>query len=118
MKKSLIGFFILGVVLLVICLLMQNSMTQQQQVAKQPEAIDTEAGREVTVSLEPPPGAIVFDLKYRGLSGEKDELRYNSYWGFGQRTNETPFLADLKKNIENFETVYNPYFKGAEWSAL
>jgi hypothetical protein len=57
-------------------------------------------------------------MKYRGLSGEKDELRYNSYWGFGGGRNDTPFFVDLKKNVKDFETVYNPNFVGAEWSAV
>jgi hypothetical protein len=64
------------------------------------------------------PGAIVFDMEYRGLSGKPDELRYNSYWGFGQTATNTPFITDVKKNIKNIETVYNPNFVGAEWSAV
>jgi hypothetical protein len=112
MKKLLIGFLILGGVLLAIFLLMKSSRTQQ------PAHTETEIDREVTVFPEPPPGAVVFDMKYRGLSGEKDELRYNSYWSYGGNSNETPFLADLKKNVEDFEAVYNPSFKGAEWSAI
>ncbi len=72
----------------------------------------------VYILLPKTPRAIVFDLKYRGLSGEKDELRYNSYWGFGGNTNDTPFLTDLRKKIKDFETVYNPFLVGAEWSAV
>jgi len=118
MRKFLIGFLILACVLLAIFLLMQSSRTPQQQVAQQPAATDAEAGREATVFPEPPPGAIVFDMKYRGLSGEKAELRYNSYWGFGGNSKETPFLADLKKDVKDIVIAYNPSFKGAEWSAV
>jgi len=118
MKKFLIGFLILACVLLAIFLLMQSSRTQQQQIAQQPVPTETEAEQETTAFPEPPPGAIVFDLKYRGLSGEKDELRYNSYWGFGGGAKDTPFLSDLKKNLKDFEAVYNPNFVGAEWSAV
>ena len=118
MKKFLIGFLILGGVLLAIFFLMQSSRTQQQQAAQQPAVTETEAGREVTDFPEPPPGAIVFDMKYRSLSGSKDDLRYNSYWGYGGNSKETPFLANVKKKVKNFETVYNPNFKGAEWSAI
>jgi len=115
MKKFLIAFLILGVILLLaILLLRQSSGPQQQQAAQQPTT--TEAEPEATTFPEPPPGAIVFDLKYRGLSGEKDELRYNSFWGFGGNPNDTPFLIDVKKNVKDFEAAYNPYFKGAEWS--
>jgi len=114
MKNFLIAFLILVGVLLAILLLKQSSRPQQQQqVTQQPTPTEPEA----TVFPEPPPGAIVFDLKYRGLGGEKDELRYNAYWGFGGGENDTPFLTDLKKNVKDFEAVYNPYFVGAEWSA-
>jgi hypothetical protein len=98
---------------------MQSSETQQkQQVAQKPAPIDTQPDQEATAFPEPPLGAIVFDMKYRGLSGEKDELRYNSYWSFGGGASDTPFLTDLKKKVKNFERVYNPNFVGSEWSAV
>ena len=118
MKKFLIGFLILAFALVATFLIMQSSRTQQQQITQQPIAIDTETGREVTDFPEPPPGAIVFDMKYRSLSGGKDELRYNSYWGYGGNSKETPFLTDVKKNAKDIEAVYNPNFVGAEWSAV
>lgn len=117
MKNLLFGLLILLGIVLTIFLLMHSS-PPRQQVAQEPAATETENGQEVVVFPEPPPGAIVFDLKYRGLSGKKDELRYNSFWGFGGNAKDTPFLADLKKNVKDFEAVYNPYFKGAEWSAV
>lgn len=73
---------------------------------------------EVTKFPEPPPGAIVFDMEYHGLSGKPDELRYNSYWGFGHSPAETPFLTEVKKNVKDIQAVYNPNFKDAEWSAV
>jgi hypothetical protein len=115
MKNFLIAILILVGILLAIFLLKQSSEHQQQQAAQQPTPTETEP--EATTFPEPPPGAIVFDLKYRGLSGEKDELRYNSFWGFGYSQNQSPFLTDLKKKIKDFEAVYNPNFVGAEWSA-
>ena len=115
MKKIIVGLLILFVVILAVFLLMQSSETQQQQVAQQ--AAPTETEPEAMVFPEPPPGAIVFDMKYRGLSGEKDELRYNSFWGFGGGAHNTPFIADLKKKVKNYEAVYNPCFGGMEWSA-
>ena len=118
MKKFLIGFLILAFALVATFLIMQSSRTQQQQVTQQPTVIETEASREVTDFPEPPPGAIVFDMKYRSLSGGKGELRYNSYGGYGGNSKETPFLANVKKKVKDFETVYNPNFKGAEWSAV
>jgi hypothetical protein len=57
-------------------------------------------------------------MKYRSLSGKKDELRYNSYWGFGGRENDTPFIKELKKEQKELKVVYNRNFKGMEWSAV
>ena len=94
MKKSLIGLLILvAFVMVVFCLWKET----KPGVA---------------------PGTIVFDMKYRGLSGAKDELRYNSYWGFGASKEKSPFIAEVRKLDGEFSTVYNSHFKGAEWSAV
>ncbi len=105
MKKFLIGFVILAVLIIGIFFLLQK---------------DAETGveGEVVEFPEPAPGAIVFDMKYRGLSGGKDELRYNSYSGYGSRENETPFIKELKKDIKELHTVYHPDFGKAQYSAL
>ena len=63
-------------------------------------------------------GTMAFHMKYHGLNGAKDELRYNSYWGFGVAEEDTPFIKEVRKNAKNIEIVYNRYFKGAEWSAV
>jgi hypothetical protein len=67
-----------------------------------------------------PAGAIVFDLKYRGLSGSEDDLRYHSSWGFGGRgDDEVPFIDAVEiEDVEEIITVYNPDLAGAEWSAV
>ncbi len=68
---------------------------------------------------EPAPGAIVFDMAYRGLDADEDELRYNSYWGYGGGGDRgNPFIKAVEKVAGKIETVYNPNFKGAEWSAV
>ena len=105
MKKFLIGFVLLAVLIIGIFFLLQKDVviTDEKIVEDIPE---------------PPPGAIVFDMKYRGLSGGKDELRYNSYWGFGSRENDTPFIKKLKKDVKELHTVYNPNFGKAQYSAL
>ncbi|MHC4557472.1 MAG: hypothetical protein ACYS80_09225 [Planctomycetota bacterium] len=113
MKKFLIGFLLLACALVLIFLLLQRPKTQQ------PQTTEIEVVQEAMDFPEPPPGAIVFDMKYRSLSGGKDELRYNSYWGFGNSGEDnTAFIQNLKKNIKEFETVNNRYFKGAEWAGL
>ena len=105
MKKHFIAVVILGAIVATVFILLSRTPVDKIEPV-------------VTDFPEPPPGAVVFDMKYRGLSGEKDELRYNSYWGFGGGTNDTPFLTDLKKDVKNFETVYNPGLKEARWSAV
>jgi len=112
MKKLLIGFVVLAVLVIAIYFLIQSSKTQQ------PTSTESEDEKIVEAFPEPSPGAIVFDMKYCGLSGGKDELRYNSYWGFGGREGETPFIKELKKDIKQLHTVYNPNFGKAQWSAL
>jgi hypothetical protein len=105
MKKNLIAVIILAAIVAVVFVL----LLRKPKVEVKPE---------VTKFPEPPPGAIVFDMQYRGLSGKPDELRYNSYYGFGQNPTDTPFVADVKKSVKGVEAVYNPNFKGAEWSTV
>lgn len=112
MKKLLIGFVVLAVLVIAIYFLIQSSKTQQ------PTSTESEDEKIVEAFPEPSPGAVVFDMKYCGLSGGKDELRYNSYWGFGGREGETPFIKELKKDIKQLHTVYNPNFGKAQWSAV
>ncbi len=82
-------------------------------------ALGAIAAQGVADSPKPPPGASVFDMKYRGLGGKKDELSYNSFWGFGQSGgSNTAFIAEVKKRAGKVETVNNRYFAGAEWAAV
>ena len=68
---------------------------------------------------EPASDAIVFDMAYRGLDEDEEELRYNSYWGYGgQGGRGNRFIKTVRKAVGKIKTVYNPNFKGAEWSAL
>jgi len=116
MKKLLVGFLILLGLVVVIVLLLKSLETQPQEPVRPPES--PQAGPKVAEFPELP-GEIVFDMEYRSLGGGKDEMRYNSYWGFGQvRGADTAFIQDLKKKIKDFETVHNPNFKGAESAAV
>ncbi len=105
MKKFLIGLVVIAVLVVAILLLLQNGT---ESVVEQ----------EVVEFPKPTPGAIVFDMKYRGLNGGKDDLRYNSYWGFGSRGNETRFIKELKKDIKELHIVYHPNFGKAQYSAV
>ena len=119
MKKFFVGLLILVVIAVAMFWLLPRPKVQQEQIVQQPEPTETEADQEVVDFPEPPPGAIVFDMKYRGLGGGPDELRYNSFWGFGSSGESgSTFIEALRKNIKNLQPVRNRYFKGAEWSAV
>jgi len=110
-KTSLILIILLGFGMVILSPA-RSVNAQEPQPAQTSETIDT------AKTPESLPDAIVFDMKYRSLSGEKDELRYNSYWSFGGRENDTPFIKELKKNHEELTIVYNSHFKGAQWAAV
>jgi hypothetical protein len=106
MKKFIVGLIIIAVIVVGVLFLQKGTES------------DVEREAEVMEFPTPAPGAIVFDMKYHGLSGEKDELRYNSYWGFGGNKDDTPFIASLKKDIKELHTVYHPNFGKAQYSAV
>ena len=67
------------------------------------------------------PNQVVFDMTYRGLSGVKDPLFLQSFWGIGTYELETDpaFIKALKdKGIGPLHLVYNARFRGAQWSAV
>lgn len=60
-----------------------------------------------------------FDMKYRGLTAEKDDISYNSYWGFGGPDDaNNPFVEEIKAKVQNTSLVYNPRFEGAQWAVI
>ena len=109
MKKIIAGLVVITVLVVAVLLLLQGNA--------EPDDEQHEVG--VIEFPEPAPGAIVFDMKYRGLNGSKDELRYNSYWGFGgMGANKSPFIRQLKKDIKELHIVCNPKFGKAQYSAV
>jgi hypothetical protein len=118
MKKFLFSILIFAVFLIVIVLLLKSSKTERSQSIQSPAAIDVEVDPNTMDFPEPPEDAIVFDMKYHGLSGGQDELRYNSYGGYGAQEAETPFIKALKKDVKDLHLVYNPGLGAAQWSAL
>ena len=118
MNRTIISTLVFVVLLIVIALLLKSSNTEQPLVTQPVITIDTEVDPSTMNFPEPPEGAIVFDMRYRSLGGGEDELRYNSYWGFGGQERDTPFIKDLKKNIKDLKLVYNPNYGNAQWSAL
>jgi len=68
---------------------------------------------------EPPPGAIVFDLKYRPETGAKDDIQYYSYWGFGgSHVPNEPFLQAVHKRAKKVQAVDNSMLPGRQRAAV
>jgi hypothetical protein len=118
MNKTFISTGIFVALLIVIAFLLKSSKTEPPQFSEPVAAIDTEVDPNTMNFPEPPEGAIVFNMAYCGLDGGEDELRYNSYWGFGGQEKDTPFIKALKKNVKNIKLVYNPNYENAQWSAI
>jgi len=75
---------------------------------------------EVTTALpEPPPGGIVFDLKYRGLDTPDDPLSYHSFWGWGgYGDGNDPFVRAVKSQVKECTVVFNGSLPRAKWSVV
>lgn len=102
---------IVGGVLIASFYLPQDSKAKQQANIYQPSTPSAVLG----TGSEP----VVFEMKYRGLSGGKDEMRYNSFSGYGYSiAEETNFIKEVEKNIKELHIEYDPNFKNAEWSAI
>jgi len=70
----------------------------------------------------PPPGAVVFDLKYLPQRGTDEDISYRSFWGYGGATEETktdPFLTAVRqKAAGKLHYEQNLTFKGRKWAAV
>jgi hypothetical protein len=69
-----------------------------------------------------PPGAAVFEMKYRGLSEPDDPLSYRSYWGFGAPGDgageRDPFVLTVKNQVKECTLVYNRSLPKTQWSVV
>ncbi len=81
--------------------------------------LGSQPGERLTDGQVGMPGAVVFDLRYRGLTSLTDEFSYHRAWGF-QRSLETdpPFVQAVKHHVREFDLVCNPALRGAEWSVV
>lgn len=69
----------------------------------------------------PPSGAVVFDLKYLPQTGTKEDISYNSFWGFGNSTEgakTNSFLQDVRQKASSLYYVQNPAFRSRRWAAV
>lgn len=69
---------------------------------------------------ESPPGAAVFEMKYRGLDTPDDPLSYRSFWGFGSPGGNQgdPFVTAVKAKVKDCTPVYNGMLAKARWSVV
>jgi hypothetical protein len=71
---------------------------------------------------ESPPGAAVFEMKYRGLSVPDDPLSHRTYWGFGAPDDgageKDPFVLAVKGRVKECTLVYNRSLARAQWSVV
>ena len=72
MKNYVIGLAILVVLAAGALVVLLRSDAKPQQAAQPPSPAQTEAAQDFTAFPEPSPGAIVFDMKYRGLGGGRN----------------------------------------------
>ena len=74
----------------------------------------------VAYAADPPTAETTFELTYHGLTALDDPRSYRSFWGFGQSLDtDTPFIADVKKHVEEYDLVYNAYLpEAAKWSLV
>ena len=115
MKKNHIFGFALQVILTAgAIVLFWSPVLQSQEVGPCTPPEKTETANKAAHFPEPPPGAIVFDMKYRGLNGRKDDLPYQGSWAFQASKNDPSYLAFLeilrKRNITGLHPVFNPRF--------
>lgn len=83
-----------------------------------PDISEVSVSVELPVGPAPKPDAIVFDMEYVGI-GAEDELRYNSYWGYGGSSDsKSVFVKAVEKVAPNSKAVYNPNFKEAQWAVV
>jgi hypothetical protein len=66
------------------------------------------------------PETIVFDLKYRPVTGQEDPLNYHSFWGFGgSPPTGVPFVEAVKKQVKECDEVFNAALPEAQrWSIV
>jgi hypothetical protein len=71
---------------------------------------------------ESPPGAAVFEMKYRGLNVPDDPLSHRTYWGFGAPDDgageKGPFVLAVKDRVKECTLVYNRSLARAQWSVV
>jgi len=70
----------------------------------------------------PAADAAVFEMKYRGLTGPDDPLRYPSYWGFGTPDDgsdrKDPFVQAVQSRVKESTLVYNRPLPQANWALV
>jgi len=63
------------------------------------------------------PGAVVFDLQYKGLT-DKEINQANSFWGYGSRSEETPFIKSVGLAKDKCLQFHLPLLRGSDEGLL
>ncbi len=112
MKKTIIG--IIAVVLVVVAVGLVVRMTLMDAPPRVSRRVYQQSQ-----PLAPAFDRLEFEMTYRGLTGEEDDLQYNSFWGFGGPSDaNTPFMEAVRSRTTNVTPVYNPNFSEAEWAMV
>jgi hypothetical protein len=63
------------------------------------------------------PGAVVFDLQYKGLT-DKEVNQANSFWGYGSQSPETPFIKSVGLAKDKCIQFHLPLLRGSDEGLL
>ncbi len=115
MKKPLIALVALAVLVVAMYLAIQASRPRPLAPGAPGQVAQT-----ATEFPEPPPGAVVFNLTYRGLDTPDDPLSYHSFSQFRRGPDEpnNPFALAVKSRVKECTLVYYGALPKAKWSVV
>lgn len=94
-----------------------SANVEVSEVVPAPAAVEDLSA--VTGLGEVPTGAVVFDLKYRGATGAKDDIEYRSFYGYGGVDGEkSGFVDEVQKQARHITRIRHYSLGGRPWSAL
>jgi len=65
------------------------------------------------------PEEVVFELRYRGLTGIADKLNYQRAWGNGDVPEEsTPFVQAVTQRVREYDLIHDAKLRNGDWSVV